>query len=230
MRRKLQRGIAYIEFALSLLVLIPMLLGVVGIGLSMHRQLQTVQLARDAGHMFARNVDFTLLGNQQVLSAVAGSLGLTATGGVVGTSGSGTAVVILSEVRYMDVSACGLAGFKTIGSGGKPTGCTNYNQWVFSERWVIGNSALWSSNLGTPAASIVSTVASNGVPAGAISITNQATATSDVASITGFNPWNSTTSTGLPSSQWVYVAEACATGFRMAPFSLGTNTYARINF
>ena len=223
MRRKLQGGVAYIEFALSLLVLVPLLLGVVGIGLSMHRQMQTVQLARDSGHMFARNTDFTLLGNQQVLSGIAGSLSLTATGGVVGTAGSGTAVVILSEVRYMDVSACGLAGFTTIGSGGRPTGCTNYQQWVFADRLVIGNSTLWSSNLGTPATSIVTTT-------GTISITNQATNTTDVAAITGFNPWSSTTSTGLPSGQWVYVAEACATGFRMPPFSSGTNTYAQIYF
>src|ERR1039458_10278633 len=110
MRRKLERGIAYIEFALSLMVLIPLLLGVTGLGLSMHRQLQTVQLARDAGHMFARVTDFSQLGYQQVLSGVAGSLGLTATGGVVGTSGAGSAVVILSMVRYVDVSACALAG------------------------------------------------------------------------------------------------------------------------
>jgi hypothetical protein len=206
MRRKLQRGVAYIEFALSLLVLVPLLLGVVGIGLSMHRQLQTVQLARDAGHMFARSSTsfFTVLGNQQILSGIAGSLGLTSTGGAVGTSGSGTAEVILSEVRYMDVSACGLAGFTTLGSGGVPTGCTNYNKWVFAQRLVLGNSALLTSNLGTPAASIV---ASDGT----ITITHQATITTDVATITGFNPWNSTTSTGLPSGQWVYVAEASAT-------------------
>jgi hypothetical protein len=228
MRRKLERGIAYIEFALSLMVLIPLLLGVTGLGLSMHRQLQTVQLARDAGHMFARVTDFSQLGYQQVLSGVAGSLGLTATGGVVGTSGAGSAVVILSMVRYVDVSACALAG--KVDTHGNPLGCTNYQQWVFAERLVIGNKALWSSNLGTPAASIVSTVASNGVPAGTISIINQVTNTTDVAAITGFNPWNSTTSTGLPSGQWVYVAEACATGFQMPPFSAGTNTYAQIYF
>jgi len=228
MRRKLQRGIAYIEFAFSLMVLIPLLLGVAGIGLNMHQQLQTVQLARDAGHMFARAIDFTLTGNQQVLTAIAGSLGLTATGGVTGTAGSGSAVVILSMVRYVDVSACSLAG--KVDSHGNPSGCTNYQQWVFAERIVIGNSSLWTSNLGTPASSIVSTTSSNGVPAGTISITNQVTNTTDVANITGFNPWNSTTSTGLPSGQMVYVAEACATGFRMAPFSLGTNTYAQIYF
>jgi hypothetical protein len=221
MRRKFQRGIAYIEFALSLMVLVPLLLGVVGIGLNMHQQLQTVQLARDAGHMFARAVDFTLTGNQQVLSSVAGSLGLTATGGVVGTAGSGTAVVILSEVRYVDVSACTLAG--KVDTHGNPSGCTNYTQWVVSDRLVIGNSTLVSSRVGSPASSII---ASDGT----ITIVNQVTNTTAVANITGINPWNSTTSTGLPSGQWVYVSEACAKGFKMPPFSGGTNTYAQLYF
>ena len=215
MRRKHQRGVAYIEFALSLLVLIPLLLGVIGLGLSMHRQLQTVQLARDADHMYARGIDFTLLGNQQVLSAIAGSLNLST------TLGSGSAVVILSSVRYVDVSACAQAG-KVDGSG-NPSGCTNYQKWVISERLVTGNNTLFSSRLGTPSSSIIT---SNGT----VTITNQVTNTTDVATITGFNPWNSTTSTGLPSGQVVYVAEAAALGFRMPPFSAGTNTYAQVYF
>jgi hypothetical protein len=221
MRRELQRGIAYIEFSLSLMVLIPLLLGVAGIGLNMHQQLETVQLARDAGHMFARNVDFTLTGNQQVLSSIAGSLGLTATGGIVGTAGSGSAVVILSTVRYVDTSACALAG--KVDTHGVPSGCTNYTKWVFSERIVIGNSTPWASSLGTPASTIVT---SNGT----ILILDQVTNATDVANITGFNPWSSTTSTGLPSGQWVYVAEACAKGFRMPPFAGGASTYAQIYF
>jgi Flp pilus assembly protein TadG len=230
MRRNDRRGVAYIEFALSLLVLIPLLLGVVGLGLSMHGQLQTVQLARDAGHMFARNTDFSLTGNQQVLSSVAGSLGLTATGGVTGTVGSGTAVVILSTVRYIDTTACGLAGYTTIGSGGAPVGCTNYGFWVFAQRLVIGNVSLWTSNLGTPTSSIVTTTTSNGVAAGSVLIANQTTNTTDRANVPAFNPWNSTSNTGLPSGQVVYVAEAVAKGFQMPPFSKGTNTYAQIYF
>ena len=223
MRRRPQRGIAYIEFALSLMVLCPLLLGVVGLGLNMHRQLQTVQLARDAGHMFGRNIDFTLLGNQQILSGIAGSLNLST------TSGQGDAVVILSTVRYVDVSACALAG--KVDSHGVPTSaCTNYQKWVFEQRLVIGNIAIWTSNLGTPSNTIVATTASNGIPVGGVTITDQVTNTTDVANVTGFNPWNSTTSTGLPSGQIVYMAEAAAKGFRMPPFSVGTNTYAQINF
>src|SRR5579859_3813551 len=117
MRRKRQRGVAYIEFAFSSLVLIPLLLGVISMGLNMHLQLQTVQLARDAGHMYARSVNFNLAGNQDVLAAIGGSLGLST------TPGQGNAVVILSQVRYVDQSACQQAGKW---ANGQPSGCTNY--------------------------------------------------------------------------------------------------------
>jgi len=214
MPNKSRKGAAYVEFAISLLVLIPLLLGTIGIGLNMHMQLQTVQLARDAGHMFARNIDFTLLGNQQVLSTVAGSLNLST------TAGKGNSVVILSTVQYMDLNACTLAG---MASGGQPSGCTNYQKWVFTKRLVIGNSSIHSSNLGTPPASIVAAD-------GSITIVNQATSTGAVAAVNGFNPWNSTNSTGLPSGQIVFVAEAAATGFHMPPYTQSTTTYAQTYF
>lgn len=214
-RHRARRGVAYIELALLLLVFIPLMLGVISCGLNMHLQLQTVQLARDAGHMFARYIDFTLVGNQQVLSTIAGTLGLST------TAGSGTAVVILSTVRYVDVSACSQAG--KVDSHGNPLGCTNYQKWVFSKRLVIGNNTMRSSNLGTPDSSIIASD-------GSISITNQVTKTSDVATITGINAWNSTNGTGLPSGQLIYAAEASATGFHMPPFSMGSNTYAQVYF
>jgi hypothetical protein len=165
--------------------------------------------------MYARDVDFTLVGNQQVLVTIAGTLGLST------TAGSGNAVVILSTVRYVDAGACSQAG--KVDAHGNPSGCTNYRQWVFSERLVIGNNNLKSSNLGTPSSSIV---AGNGT----IALADQVTNTTDVAAMTGFNPWSSTTSTGVPSGQLIYVAEATATGFRLAPYALGTNTYAQICF
>jgi len=221
MTRKLRRGGAYVEFALSLGVLIPLMLGVIGLGLNMLLQMQTVQVARDAGHMFARNIDFTLLGNQQLLSTIAGATGLYPGSGTTGLTGAsaGNAVVILSKVRYIDASACSLAG---LAAAAPP--CNNYQHWVFSERIVIGNSGLRASNMGTPPAGIVSTTD------GTITISNQATNTSDRAAITGFNPWNSTDGTGLPSGQWVFVAESSAKGFHMPPFSSGTNTYAQLYF
>jgi hypothetical protein len=49
MKRHAKRGSAIIEFALSLLVLMPLFLGTGAVGINMVRTLETVQLARDAG-------------------------------------------------------------------------------------------------------------------------------------------------------------------------------------
>jgi len=203
------------EFALVSLVLIPMLLGTIGLGLSMHNQLGTVQLARDAGHMYARgNVDFTLLGNQQILSQIAGSLNLST------TLGSGNSAVILSSVRYIDLSACTQDG--KVNTQGQAQGCTNIGSWVFSNRIVIGNNA-FTSHIGNPPSSIINAK-------GAIALNDQVTNSNDVSTLTGFNPWNSQTDTGVPSGQVIFVAEAMAKGFQMPPFASGTNTYARFCF
>ena len=59
-----QRGGSSIEFAFIVLTLVPLLLGTGATGVNMIRTLQTAQLARDAGHMFARGVDFSLTRKQ----------------------------------------------------------------------------------------------------------------------------------------------------------------------
>jgi len=210
MTRNPRGGGAYVEFALSLPILLGLMLGVIGLGLNMLLQMQTVQLARDAGHMFARNIDFTLQGNQQLLSAIAGTLGLSNGSGSAGLTGSGagTAVVILSEVKYVDSSVC--------------SGCTNLGYWVFTNRIVVGNSALRTSNVGTPPYT------------GVIAAADQTGTSSDRATIptgaNGFTPWNGANGSGLPSGQWIFVVEASARGFHMPPFSSGTNTYSQLYF
>lgn len=91
MKRHSARGVSTIEFAFSLLVLVPLFLGTGVTGINMIRTLQTVQLARDAGHMYARGVDFSQTGNQTILVNLGSALGLS------GTAGQGSAVVILSD-------------------------------------------------------------------------------------------------------------------------------------
>src|ERR1035438_638014 len=100
MRRKNSSGASLIEFTFAMLVLVPLLLGVTGIGINMVLQLQTVQLARDAGHMFAKAFDFSQPGNKTILTTIGSGLGLSA------TAGSGNAVVVLSSVKYVDKGVC----------------------------------------------------------------------------------------------------------------------------
>src|SRR5207248_9682154 len=55
-RRKRQSGTEFIEFALSSLLLFPLMMGVVIIGLNLGRSIQVAQVCRDAGSMYVRGI------------------------------------------------------------------------------------------------------------------------------------------------------------------------------
>jgi hypothetical protein len=127
-----------VESALVIgLVMVPLLLGVVVIGFNLIRALQVNQINRDAGHMFARGVDFSGsssgLVNQGILFKMAPRLETTTT--------SGTGILILSTVQYIGPNQCNK--------------CNNLNHAVFIQRIILGNAALKLSDFGTvPAASL----------------------------------------------------------------------------
>lgn len=119
------------------LVLVPLLLGVTVYGFNIVRILQANQLNRDAGHMFARGVDFSGSANGIVNQGVLYKI----TPALKTTTSSGTAVLILSNVEYVGATTC--------------TGCTNQGHVVFIQQIVLGNPKLRSSAFGTvPAASM----------------------------------------------------------------------------
>jgi hypothetical protein len=219
MRRDTSRGVASLEFALITLVLVPLALGTGAIGINMIRTLQTIQLARDAGHMYARNVDFSQPGNKTILANIGSDLGLSA------TAGSGSAVVILSALTYVDRNTCAAAG--AVDGNGDPSGCTNYTQWVFTQRLMIGNSSIRQSNLGSPLVNGPTGVTLD--PAtGKISLQDYVTRAGAVAQFSGINPYAEVNGSvvGLPSRQTLFIAEAGARTFTMPPFMGATSTYA----
>ena len=148
--RKL-RGSSYVEFAFSVLFLVPMLLGTTGIGLNLLLAYQTCQLARDAGHMYARGVNFALQGNQTILANLGSGVGLSGTTGVSGSAGSGNAVVVFSTVGYVDDGACTLGGYDT--GGVHTAACKNYGHWVFQQRILVGDTNLTTTDYGSPVTS-----------------------------------------------------------------------------
>jgi len=133
--RSCQRGNSLIEFSLVTVFLIPILVSTISIGFNTARAIQVTQITRDAAHMYARFVDFSLPANQQVLVRIATGLGMTATGG--------DGVLILSKVTYIADSDCAGGGLTT-------AECTNRNQYVVMNRIVIGNPAWHASSFGTP--------------------------------------------------------------------------------
>jgi hypothetical protein len=211
MKTKSCRGVSSIEFAFSMLVMGPLVMGTGVMGINMIRALQTEQLARDAGHMYARGIDFSKAGNISVLASLGADLGLSA------TAGQGNAVVIFSSLAYIDKNACAAVG--AVDASGNPTAaCTNYTKWVFAQRITVGNTGVRGSNFGSPLTS-----GPTGVIVGSdgkISASDQATKAGDVASFTGVNPYSvvAGVAQGLPSGQVLYLAEAGARGFNMPPF------------
>ncbi|MGD0773587.1 MAG: TadE family protein [Candidatus Solibacter sp.] len=225
MKRNRLKGVAIVEFSFAMLVMIPLLLGTIGVGFRLLQQMQTIQLARDAGRMYARGLDFSQPGNQTTLATVGADLGLK-------TDGTGNAVVVLTTVTYIDVGMCQAAG-KSLDGSGNPINCPNYKQWVFSQRLTIGNASIHTSNLGSPLTTGPSPVTVNPTT-GKISISDQVNNTGDVANFSSGNPFVNMTGGGLnggvlntlPSGQMLYVTEAAAMGFTMPPFANGGLMYA----
>ncbi len=131
-------GVAMVEFALCAVLLIPLFFGAFVSGISLIRSIQATQVCRDAGHMYVRNVDFSLPANQDILVRIAEGLHMTRTGG--------EGVVILTKVRAVAPGDCLLINM--------PSGtCANSGEAVIVQRLYVGNQNLAQSAFGTPSPS-----------------------------------------------------------------------------
>jgi hypothetical protein len=142
MKQRARRGVAIVEFSFAMLVMIPLLLGTTAMGIRLIQAQRTVQLSRDAARMYARGLDLSQAGNKVILADLGADIGLR-------TDGTGSSVLILSTVTYVDKGLCQSAGH-SVDASGNPIGCTNWKEWVFTQRVTIGNSSIRTSNLGSP--------------------------------------------------------------------------------
>jgi hypothetical protein len=190
---------------------------------------QVSQVARDAGHIYARQQNnFAIAGSQTLLASLGSGIGLTATSGVSGSAGSGKAVVVFTTVSYVDDNACVLGGYTSNGTTHN-SACKNFGKWVFRQRIVVGDSNLMASNYGSP----VTSGNGNGNPlvtidsSGNISTSDELTNPNDVATFNSINPYSSAGSgSGLPSGQFIYIVEVVARGMTMPPFQKNPIQYA----
>src|SRR5579872_2183056 len=104
--RKRRKGLAIIEFTFSLVLLIPLLLGVFVFGFKLIKNLQMQQIVRDLGHMYIRGVNFRNTGPQQNSQTLAQSFDLSA---------SGKSEIILSQIRIIQQADCDAANPTTPG-------------------------------------------------------------------------------------------------------------------
>lgn len=135
-----ERGNSIIEFALCMTFMVPLLLGSITVGMGIGRSLQASQVARDVGHMYARQSDFSQTGMQDVVVKISAGLGMTRT--------AGTGVVILSKLLMVGDEEC-------TGGGIAVASCSNRNKIVVTHRVVIGNASYDVSKYATPTPAIV---------------------------------------------------------------------------
>lgn len=135
-----RRGNALIEFALALSLLLPLYVWMLVFGLDLRRMMQTGQVSRDAGHMYARGVDFSLPGNQDVLVRLAAGMNMTRTGG--------SGVVILTRLLKVGTQECTDGGIAV-------ASCTNLGKTVVTQRVVVGNASLKPSKVASPPGSLL---------------------------------------------------------------------------
>ena len=133
-RKRSQSGIAAVEFTLSTVFLVPLLLGTFVFGFRLIRAIEMTQITRDLGHMYVRGVQFRNAGPQQNAATLASGFNLTPTG---------TSDVILSQIRLVQQADCDAVN--PVG-----THCTNLDKPVFIEQLVLGNTSSGSSRFGTP--------------------------------------------------------------------------------
>ncbi|MBI4902312.1 MAG: pilus assembly protein [Acidobacteria bacterium] len=137
-RRRRQGGSTITEFAVVFPFMVAAFFGSVGMGVTMIRYMQAVQVCRDLAHMYADGVDFTQTMNKNIAVKLAEGTGMTTNGG--------NGVVVFSKVLTVFESDCDAAGLST---------CGNENQAVVFNRQTVGNTALLSSQFASPSPSSI---------------------------------------------------------------------------
>ncbi len=187
-RSRTQKGVEAIEFGLLFLFLLPPFIWMFMNGMNFLRFNKTTDVSRSAALLTVKGLDFTLPGNQDIISRVASGLDLqnSSTQSANGvTTGSG--LLIISTVQYIGPTTC--------------ASCTNLNKYVFLDQVYVGNKTLAingatvASALGSPNSSLWSSTT------GVVSSTQTNTGAQVPSTSTGGLP------TGMADGQIAYVIE-----------------------
>ncbi len=141
-RRLSQKGNEMIEFGMLAMLMVPLFGGMFFTGLGLIRANQANQVGRDINSMYIKGIDFSQLANQNLAIRLAGGLNLQLSGG--------HGLIILSKVMYIGPTT-GPICVATVAAG---HACTNHDSFVFTERLSIGDTSLYTSDLGNPSAPV----------------------------------------------------------------------------
>jgi hypothetical protein len=212
-RRRNQKGVEAIEFALFFGLMVPGFIWMFINGMNFIRFNKANDVARAAALMYVKGQDMTVLGTQEILARVGKGLDLEVDNGAtapneVQSNSRGSGLVVVTEVQYVGPNTC--------------NNCTNLNHYVFLQRVYIGNTSLQfngstvQSALGNPLSTLWSTTTGD--------VTSVYTNTGAQVASSFASLW----SPAVADGQVVYVVESFfSNGFGSGSFS-GGGVYARV--
>jgi hypothetical protein len=232
-RRQRQGGQEIVEFALTILFMFPLFLGMVATGLSVIVSSEVNTLARDLDNIYIHGGDFSTAAYQALAQSLTNGLGFQYPAFPSGTTNiqtntgtTGNGLVWITQVMWIGSTT----DPNCVAVGG--VNCTNQNSFVYTQQIVFGN-----SNLTSQKDTSVGNASTNGATISAAGIVSNsvtdASAKLPSAQQTAMKNLWQTTSNGqaaLIDGQVIYIAE---TYFQTANISFGTgNTgvYARYFF
>jgi hypothetical protein len=145
-RRRTQSGQEIMEFGLSAVLLVPMLIGAFVVGMNLIRSIQCNQVARDLDSMYIHGGDFSTYPMQQEAAKLAQGLNLQVGSSFTGseqsnTGNGGNGLVTVSQIMWIG----GPTSASCVAVGGSAN-CTNQNSFVFTQQIQFGNGTLANAN------------------------------------------------------------------------------------
>jgi hypothetical protein len=229
-RKRGQKGQEMLEFALVIVIFVPLLMGSFIVGMNLIRSNYANQVCRDLTDIYIHGGDFSTYSMQQLAQRLAQGLNLQIGSSFTGNSNSntgngGNGLVTVTQIMY--VGATTSPNCVAVGAAN----CTNHDNFVYTQQIQFGNSNLSSSTtvtLGTPSGA---TLTSAGIVQNPVTDTHAKLGSTPQAAMKALWQTTSNGQTSLADGQLVYIVE---TYFQSPDLSLGSmagnGVYARYFF
>lgn len=230
-RKKNQKGQEMVEFAIVIVLFVPLIMGSFIVGMNLIRSNYGNQVCRDLTDIYIHGGDFSTYPMQQLAQRLAQGLGLQIGASFTGnqqtnTSNSGNGLVTVTQIMW--VGSTTSPNCVAVGAAN----CTNHDSFVYTQQIQFGNGNLANSStvtLGNPGNGATLTTA--GIVQNPVTDSNAKLASGPQAAMQGL--WQTTNNgqTSLVDGQLVFIVE---TFFQSPDLSLGSmagnGVYARYFF
>ncbi|HYL78307.1 MAG TPA: hypothetical protein VEU96_29220 [Bryobacteraceae bacterium] len=229
-RKKRQKGQEMVEFAVVIVLFIPLIMGSFILGMNLIRSNYANQVCRDLTDMYIHGADFSTYPMQQLAARLAQGLNLQIGSSYSGNSATNTGNAgngLVTVTQIMWVGATTSANCTAVGAAN----CTNHDSFVYTEQIQFGNGTLSNSNTVTLGSPTGATLTTAGVVQNPVTDSHAKLPSGPQSAMQGLWQTTSNGQTSLTDGQLVYIVESF---FQSPDLTLGSmagnGVYARYFF